>query len=559
MAKLSLKNIIGKKNDATALVISFIERLKAEIFIEDENGKLLLGNTKEAFTRQCPVTLENEVIGFVKGDENATIVAQLLNHLAHKESEKKKLGSEVLTMYQDVNMIFNFSEKLAQTIDPPSIARTTLDEALHLIKSGTGVVVLWDEKSLSLKVIASSGELFFDEEKINGHRGLLLNIVLSGQSEIIGDISALANAGIILPQVKTVLYAALKVNQRVMGAIILARHELIQYTAADLKLLTTLALQSSSAIEAALLYEKNIREVKEREEAILKIHEVTKKFVPHEFIRSLGKEVLTDVKLGDQVEKIVTVLFSDIRNYTSISERMTPEENFSFVSSFNERMGPIIRKNNGFINQYLGDAIMAIFPGNASDCLSAAIEMQKAVGEFNKECEKKNLPVIQIGVGMHTGSLIMGITGDHDRMDATTISDTVNTASRIESLTKYYKASIILSDATVQQILHQENFLLRNLGKVQVKGKIAPIGIYECFSGNTTDEIVKKEKTLSVFNKGMNQYLGRSFTDAIDSFSEVTQTHPEDLTAKFFIEKANRYIQNGVPSNWSGVEEMMTK
>jgi len=559
MGKFNLKNVIGKKDDSTALVISFLEEVKTNVFIEDENGTLLLGNANDQYDHHCKILVDNVVIGAVKGDEKAGIVARWLTHLAQKESEKKKLGSEVLTLYQDVNMIFNFSEKLAQTIDPPSIAGITLNEALHLIKSDTGVVVLWDEKSKSLKVIASSGELFFDEEKINLHRSLLLTIVLSGQSEIIGDISALANAGIILPQVNTVLYAALKVNQRVMGAIILARHELIQYTAADLKLLTTLALQSSSAIEAALLYEKNIREVKEREEAILKIHEVTKKFVPNEFIRLLGKEVITDVKLGDQVEKIVTVLFSDIRNYTTLSERMTPEINFRFVSSFNERMGPIIRKHNGFINQYLGDAIMAIFPGNAGDCLAAAIEMQKAVSEFNNECQLKNLPSIQIGVGMHTGSLIMGITGDADRLDATTISDTVNTASRIESLTKYYKASIIISDATLQQIAQPGNFHLRSLGKVQVKGKLAPIGIYECFNGNTTDEILKKERTRSIFNTGMDQYLNQSFADAILSFTKVMDLHPEDLTVGFFIEKATRYIQNGVPANWSGVEEMMNK
>ena len=559
MAKFSLKNIVGKKNDASALLVSLIERLKANIFIEDENGKVLLGNAQDTPTCQCPVTLDAKLLGWVKGDENANIIAQLLTHLSQKESEKKKLGSEVLNLYQEVNMIFNFSEKLAQTIDPPAIAQITLNEAIHLIKSDTGVVVLWDEKSRALQVIASSGELFFDEEKINSNRSLLLNIVLSGQSEIIGDISALAQAGIILPQVKSVLYAALKVNQRVMGAIILARHELVQYTASDLKLLTTLALQSSSAIESALLYEKNIQEAKEREEAMLRIHEVTKKFVPHEFIRSLGKEVLTDVKLGDQVEKIVTVLFSDIRNYTTISERMTPEENFSFVSSFNERMGPIIRKYNGFINQYLGDAIMAIFPGNAADCLAAAVEMQIAVLDFNKERQLLNQPTIQIGVGMHTGSLIMGITGDQDRMDATTISDTVNTASRIESLTKYYKVSIILSDATYQQILHPENFLLRNLGKVQLKGKMAPVGIYECFSGNIAEEKAWKEKTLPVFNTGMQQYLNQSFPDAIESFTQVMHLHPNDHTAEFFIEKAARYMKNGVPANWSGVEEMMNK
>src|SRR6185436_18219191 len=124
-------------------------------------------------------------------------------------------------------------------------------------------------------------------------------------------------------------------------------------------------------------------EVKEREEAILKIHEVTKKFVPNEFISLLGKTVITDVKLGDQAEKIVTVLFTDIRDFTSLSEKLTPGENFRFVSSFNERLGPVIRKHNGFINQYLGDSIMAIFPGHPENALHAAIEMQQTVEKLN--------------------------------------------------------------------------------------------------------------------------------------------------------------------------------
>jgi class 3 adenylate cyclase len=189
-----------------------------------------------------------------------------------------------------------------------------------------------------------------------------------------------------------------------------------------------------------MLYEKNIREVREREEAILRIHEITKKFVPNEFIRALGKEALTDVKLGDQVEKIVTVLFTDIRDYTSLSEQMTPDENFRFVSSFNEILGPIIRTHGGFINQYLGDSIMAIFPGDPANALKSAIDMQKALVEFNAKRKKKGRPAVKAGIGMHTGPLIMGITGDEHRLDAATISDTVNTAARIESLTKHYKS-----------------------------------------------------------------------------------------------------------------------
>jgi adenylate cyclase len=559
MKRISLKNIIGKKNDASALLLSLLEQLKAVIFIEDENGKLLLGDAQTVSIHQQPVTLDNEILGWVKGDENATIIASLLSYLLEKEAEKKKLGSEVLNLYQEVNLIFNFSEKLTQTIEPAAIAQIALDEASHLIKSDNGVVVLWDEKTKRMQVMASTGELFFNEEKINSNLNLLLKIILNGQSEIIGDISSLANTGIILPQVRSVLFAALKVNHRIMGAIILARHEFVQYTAADLKLLTNLALQSSSAIESALLYEKNILEAREREEAMRRVYEVTGKFVPYEFIQSLGHDVITDVKLGDQVEKIVTVLFSDIRDYTTLSEQMTPEENFSFVCSFNERMGPIIRQHNGFINQYLGDAIMAIFPGNAADALSAAIAMQKEVRELNRKREINNRLPIKIGVGMHTGPLIMGITGDEDRMDATTISDTVNTASRLESLTKYYKGNIIISDATLQQISNHEIFHLRHLGMVQLKGKHAPISIHECFSGNVLPELQKKLDTLAIFNEGISKYINRRFDNAVTAFQNVLDVHPEDLTAKFFLTNATRYVNTGAPTNWMGVEEMQNK
>jgi len=559
MARLSLKNIIGKKSGSFDLVKLFVEQLKADISIEDENGIILWGSKLPAPAHQYPIEAGQEVFGWVKGDANAFIISTMLTFLLEKEGEKKKLGREVLTLYQELNLIFNFSEKLAQTIEPAVIAQITLEEAAHIIKSDTGVIVLWDEYSKQLQVVARSGELFFKEESINNNLGLLLRIILGGQSEIMDDISELKEAGIILPQVQSIVYSALKVKHRIMGAIILAGNGQAQYTAGDLKFLTTLALQSSSAIESALLYEKNIREAMEREEAMRRIHEVTRKFVPFEFIQSLGHNLITDVKLGDQVEKIVTVLFSDIRDYTTLSERMTPEQNFSFICSFNEYMGPIIRQNKGFINQYLGDAIMAIFPGNAANALNAAVQMQIAVRDFNKQRESANQAPIHIGVGMHTGPLIMGITGDHERLDATTISDTVNTASRLESLTKYYKASIIISEETLQQISNPEDFHLRLLGSVQLKGKYAPIGIHECFSGNTTSELEKKLDTLPFFKTGISNYLNSSFDNAVNAFQEVLDAHPADLTAKFFLNNATGYLNNGVPLNWMGVEQMHIK
>lgn len=542
-----------------SILASLAAELNSPIWLEDSSCKILWGEKHSKDFFAFPVLLEEETVGWVKGDEHANGIASLLNYLLQKEAEKKKLGTEVLNLYQEINLIFNFSEKLAQTIEPAAIAELTLHEAVHSIQSTSGIVLLWDEETNRLLSPAKSGEPIFNEEELSNHTQLLLKIGLGGQSEIMSDVSQLAASGIIQPGIRSILYAALKVNHRIMGAIILAHNENIQYSAGELKLLVTLALQSSSAIESALQYEKNIREVRAREEAILRIHEVTKKFVPNEFIRSLGHETLTDVKLGDQVEKIVTVLFTDIRNFTSLSEMMTPEENFRFVSSFNAQLGPIIRSHNGFINQYLGDSIMALFPENALDALLAAVAMQKAVHELGELRLSMGLPPIQAGIGMHTGPLIMGITGDEFRLDAATISDTVNTAARIESLTKYYRAPLLLSGETLRHLDNTETFHLRQLGKVQLKGKHHPLSIVECLDGYAPAALSKKLQTLPSFNRAMNAYFDQQFGEALDGFEEVMAADPEDHTSLFFMENAYRYSNNGVPENWTGAEEMLSK
>jgi class 3 adenylate cyclase len=559
MARVNLKNIVGKKNEVKAAVLILLSQLNEATWIEDENGKLLLGNSNEPSKFSFPINLDNEIIVLVKGDEKSILIANLLAHLAQKEAEKKKLGTEVLNLYQELNVIYNFSEQLTQTIDPDVIAQLTLEQAIHSIPSHSGVIVLWNEEKKQLMIPAKSGEQLFNEEQLRKNPGILLKIGLSGQSEIITDLSLLKERGIIESDVQSLIYAAMKVKHRIMGAIILAGKEVEQYSAAHLKLLVTLALQSSTAIESAMLYEKNIREAREREEAILRIHEVTKKFVPNEFIRSLGKETLTDVKLGDQVEKLVTVLFTDIRDFTTLSEKMTPEENFRFVSSFNARLGPIIRSNNGFINQYLGDSIMAIFPEDPADALNAAIGMQRAVHELNEERKEKGLPMIKAGIGMHTGSLIMGITGDEFRMDAATISDTVNTAARIESLTKYYRSPLLLSDHTLNHLNGKNNFHFRHLGNVKLKGKNNLLSIIECINGFDEVQLKRKLQTLSLFNDAMNAYQEKQFENALQLFQKILGTDPDDLTAIYFHDNTKKYLREGAPHNWTGTEEMTHK
>ena len=559
MAQPTLKSLLGKKSETTAWLQSWAAMSNTAIVVEDSQNNILFGSALTGEPQTFTVTLDNEISGFVKGDGNAVLIASLLSLMLQKEAEKKKMGTEVLNLYQELNVIYNFSEKLTQTIDPDIIAQLALEQAMHSIPSHSGVIVLWDEENNQLKIPATSAEPLFNEERLLGNAGLLLKIGISGQSEIINDLTLLKEKGIIESDVQSLIYAAMKVKHRILGAIILSGKNAEQYTAAHLKLLVTLALQSSTAIESAMLYEKNIREVREREEAILRIHEVTKKFVPNEFIRSLGKEALTDVMLGDLVEKNVTVLFTDIRDFTSLSEKMTPEENFRFVSSFNAQLGPIIRANGGFINQYLGDSIMALFPGHPEDALKAAIAMQKAVHELNCKRIPQGLPAIRAGIGMHTGPLIMGITGDEHRLDAATISDTVNTAARIESLTKYYRSPLLLSGETLRYITDAGKYHLRHLGNVQLKGKHKLLNIVECINGYPDTELNKKANSLAQFNECMNYYFDQHFENAVQGFQAIIATDTDDHTANYFLANALKYLQNGVPENWTGTEEMLSK
>jgi len=141
---------------------------------------------------------------------------------------------------------------------------------------------------------------------------------------------------------------------------------------------------------------------------ILEINAVSQKFVPVEFLENLGKKNFTQIKLGDQTEKEMTVLFSDIRNFTSISEKMTPKQNFHFINNYLSKMGPIVRKYGGFIDKFIGDAILALYY-SPKDAILCAVEMQKELEKFNESYTHLNQELIEIGIGIHTGKVMMGV------------------------------------------------------------------------------------------------------------------------------------------------------
>ena len=174
----------------------------------------------------------------------------------------------------------------------------------------------------------------------------------------------------------------------------------------------------------------------------------------------------------------MTILFCDIRDFTTFAEERSPEKIFKFLNEFLGKMEPAISENHGFIDKYIGDAIMALFT-NADDAIQAALTMQKNMISLNIKGEQESHMPFSIGIGINTGDLMLGILGGSRRIETTVIGDAVNVASRLESLTKEYKCSIIISDATKNQLENSEKYDLQQIGKVVVKGRKAPIDIWK--------------------------------------------------------------------------------
>ncbi len=202
------------------------------------------------------------------------------------------------------------------------------------------------------------------------------------------------------------------------------------------------------------------------------------RFVPRAFLAKIGRPNIRSVALGDNKRQDMTILFADIRNFTALSETMTPDENFEFINAYLEHVGPVIRAHGGFIDKYIGDAIMALFE-KADDGVRAGLAMLAILERFNVTRLAAGAEPIVIGIGLNTGSLMMGTIGEQHRMDGTVISDAVNLAARLESLTKDYRVALLVSQFTVDRLDDPGAYALRPVDTVVVRGRTQPVAIFE--------------------------------------------------------------------------------
>lgn len=294
----------------------------------------------------------------------------------------------------------------------------------------------------------------------------------------------------------------------------------------------------------------------------IKINELLnsmRRFVPFEFLNFLDKKSITEISLGDQVNQEMTVFFSDIRSFTKLSESMTPRETFNFINSYLKRMGPLIRENKGFIDKYIGDSIMAIFPTDPDYALLAGISIRKELIQYNTQRHNYGYPPIQIGIGIHTGNLMLGTIGESQRMDTTVIADSVNLASRIEGLTKFYGVTTIITEITKLKLKNPDQFHMRFIGLVQVVGKEESVPIYEVFDGDDEKTFEFKQRTTPKFEEAMRNYIEGNLKESHKLIKEIYLENILDKPSEVYLRKIKYFFKHGLPQDWKGVDRMLSK
>ncbi|MDM8561467.1 response regulator [Candidatus Parabeggiatoa sp. HSG14] len=306
----------------------------------------------------------------------------------------------------------------------------------------------------------------------------------------------------------------------------------------DLKLTIIEAIRSYFQDKQLTEQNTKLEQLNLEQAALIKAYE---RFVPHPFLNLLEKNSILDMNLGDQVEKEMTILFTDIRGFTHLSETLTPHDNFEFLNSYLGQMEPIIIENQGIIDKYIGDAIMALFI-RADDAVNAGIAMQKRLAKYNKILKTAGFLPIQIGIGINTGPLMLGIIGGQERMEGTVIADAVNVSSRVESLTKNYNSPLLITENTYQKLEKTPQHFIRVMDCVTVKGKTEPVTIYEVFEAESSTIQQLKSTTLHDFEQGFKHFHNEQFAEAQLCFKKVLQINENDIAAQIYLENCSKVL-----------------
>jgi adenylate cyclase len=302
---------------------------------------------------------------------------------------------------------------------------------------------------------------------------------------------------------------------------------------------------------------------------MLVLEDITReKRVRNTMSRYMAKEVVDRLLAsGDEMLKgsshIATVLFSDIRQFTTLTEAMSPQQTVTMLNEYFTEMVDVVLTHGGMLDKYIGDALMAIFGAPVEDvadanrALTVATEMIRALAALNGRRIAEGLDAIDIGVGLATGEVLAGSVGSIKRMEYTVIGDTVNLAARLESANKHYGTKVLISGPTAEALTQPG--VLRRLDLLQVKGKLRPTSVYESLTHHTAESFPNLARVIAHYEAGFERYQKRAWKDAAAQFAAALELAPQDRPSRIFLDRCIYYDSDPPGDDWAGVWIMEEK
>jgi class 3 adenylate cyclase len=382
----------------------------------------------------------------------------------------------------DIETVLKASSTIAGTIVFDELVHDMMRIVLENAGADRAVLVLDEDGTFAVVAETTMDGTVIEAERepvSTSHllcRPLLLQGLRIGATIVVDDAmmesDLVSDDYILSTQPRSVMVLPITHQAKTIGALYLENGNTTHvFTPERSRVLQLLSSQIAVSIENARLYG--------RQEQL--VHSFAR-FVPVEFLESLGKKSILDVEVGDAVRRSTSILFADIRGFTTLSEQMDADRTFDFLNAYLERVVPIITRHNGFVDKYIGDAVMALFPYSGSDAIIAAVEIQRAVDDLNRMAHTQGWPSFQVGIGLHTGEVMLGTLGSDQRMDTTVIGDAVNVASRLESLTKVRGLRIVASEDLCTAAGEIRGVTYRKIGIEEIRGRRDPVTVFEVVS-----------------------------------------------------------------------------
>jgi class 3 adenylate cyclase len=311
-----------------------------------------------------------------------------------------------------------------------------------------------------------------------------------------------------------------------------------------------LAFVLSIAVALGRHFRRTLVELDVRNAQLQKFNDAANRFVPGELLNLIGRDSVVDVVRGDQRQMELTVMFSDVRGFTTLAEARTPGETMDLINRYLQFMEDHVHNFEGAIGSFLGDGVMALYYGGPDKAVQSAIAQLEALKEFNVEQVERGDTPLKIGIGFNTGNLMLGTVGGHDRLDCSVIGDAVNLAARIEGLTKRYGAEILISQSTYDKLEDPSALKMREVDRVVVKGKTEPMTLFEVIDGLPEEARAQRLASLDAWNDARGRYLKREFTEAAALFAKLGEAG--DVAGELYAERCVHLAKMDIEPDWDG-------